>query len=131
MTLATLRRLFLYDAWANRGALRSIRAAAAPPPRAVAILAHLVAAGRLWLDRLLGVPSSVAVWPDLTPDQIETALRDLEETWAAYLSRLEERDLGRVIGYTNSKGQRFNIVLQSRVLELFSRIRGLLRNAPL
>ena len=118
MTRALLRSLLAYDAWANRAAVESFGAAEALPPRAQAILAHLVGAGRLWQDRLLGVPSSIAVWPDLTPAQCDAAFREMEATWAAYLGTLRERDLDRRISYTNTKGEHWENSIRDILLHV-------------
>lgn len=41
-----LVRLFAYEAWANLETLASLRAAGTPPPRALKVMAHVVAAQR-------------------------------------------------------------------------------------
>ena len=57
--IARLKRLFLYDDWANRESL-----AAAATPRALALMGHVLGTEWLWLTRQRGVPSPVPVWPD-------------------------------------------------------------------
>ena len=47
-----LLRMFAHDAWANRETLASLRRSPAPPPFAVAVLAHILAVERLWFARL-------------------------------------------------------------------------------
>lgn len=47
------RRLFGYDDWANREALASLKTAGSDvPARAHQLIAHIVASGWLWYDRL-------------------------------------------------------------------------------
>lgn len=60
-----LRRMFAYDEWANREALASLKAAGAPPPRSLKLMAHIIAAERLWLERLKQEETAVVVWPEL------------------------------------------------------------------
>src|SRR5262245_31553533 len=62
--LATLRRQLHYDAWANREVLTVLEGAEEPPEKALRWFAHILAAERLWLDRLRGEPSAVVVWPE-------------------------------------------------------------------
>ncbi|MEK7317092.1 MAG: DinB family protein [Candidatus Eisenbacteria bacterium] len=108
MTLDTFQRLFAYDAWGNRATLESIRLATiSPSSRACALVAHLVGAGRLWLDRLNGRPGSTEVWPPLSLDQCEIGFSDLETAWRSYLDGLKPADLERKISYTNSRGERW------------------------
>jgi len=59
-----LLRFFEFDAWANRETLRSLEAMTNPPERAVALIAHIAAPQRVWLERALSLPQSVAVWPE-------------------------------------------------------------------
>lgn len=100
------RRLFAYDAWANRETLASLRAAAPPPEKSRQRLAHLVGAGRLWLARLEGVAGPPpAVWPDLSLDQASAGIEELAKKWEAFVARLDEAAGARMISYVNSKGE--------------------------
>jgi uncharacterized damage-inducible protein DinB len=45
-------RLFNYDDWANREVLANLHATPAPPPQPLKFIAHVLAAQRLWLERL-------------------------------------------------------------------------------
>jgi len=118
MTVAGLKHLLDYGSWANRTALQSIQLAPAATPRASAILAHVIGAERLWLDRLLGVPPSMAVWPDLSWDQCSESLQAMQETWEAYLGGLSEADLDRRISYTNTKGERWENSIRDVLLHV-------------
>lgn len=95
-----MRRLFAYDDWANREALRSLRGA---PKAALRRMAHILGAQRTWLHRLSGGPP-VEVWPDLSLDACEAQLDDLRERWRDHLGK---EQLARSVVYTNTKGQRF------------------------
>jgi uncharacterized damage-inducible protein DinB len=107
MTLSHLKRLFEHMSWADRAAAAALTAAPEPPPLALATYAHVLGAELVWIDRLEGLPQSVAVWPgaDLA------ACRDLadraQRRYAAYLALLTEPDLDRPVPYTNSAGQSF------------------------
>ena len=63
-----LVRQLRYDAWANAETLASLRSTA--PPQALRWMAHIVGAERLWLGRLTGEPSPLAVWPELAVDDM-------------------------------------------------------------
>ena len=108
MTIDTLQRLFAYDAWGNLATLESIRLATlVPTSRACAVVGHLVGAGRLWLDRLHDRPASMEVWPSLSLDRCESEFRALDAAWKQYLDGLKPSDLERKVGYTNTKGERW------------------------
>src|SRR5262249_38692395 len=104
--IAHLRRLFAYDAWANRQALASLAAAGeAAPPRARAWLAHVAAAERLWLHRLLRDSTPVVVWPDLTLAECGEAIEACARLYDEYLGSLAPEDLAATIDYVNSQGE--------------------------
>jgi len=102
--LADLRRLFAYEAWANRRTLDALAAAPAPPPAALAWMAHLVGAGRLWLGRLLDEPPAV-VWPALDLAGCRAEWDHLDLRWRAYLAALTPAALAGEVSYVNSKGE--------------------------
>ena len=62
-----LRRQFTYDAWANHEVIRAIQAGGDQNSRSWQLVAHILAAERLWLERLRSEPQSVAVWPQPDP----------------------------------------------------------------
>jgi uncharacterized damage-inducible protein DinB len=106
--LERLRRLFEHDAWANREALTSLiglTQGVAPPAQAVQVLAHVLGAERLWLDRLLRAQPSVAVWPEADLDRLRADFDDVARRWEDYLDDLAPSDLDRAIDYVNSQGQ--------------------------
>jgi uncharacterized damage-inducible protein DinB len=103
--LERLRRLFAYDAWANHETLRSFAAAASPPEKAVARMAHVVAAEWLWRSRIAGQSPPVAVWPKLSPADCERELARLEGEWRGLLDGMSEEGLARPVSYVNSKGE--------------------------
>ncbi len=102
-----LTRLFHYNRWANHEALASVSAAAAPPPRSLRLMGHIVGAEALWHARLVGAGAPMAVWPDLGLKQMETWLGDLDGMWRTYLARVVPARLGERISYTNTKGEPF------------------------
>ncbi len=97
-----LRRQFRYEAWANREVLAAIRAQGADE-RSVQLMSHVLAAGRLWIERLRQVPQSVAVWPKPDLAWCETEAERLAHAWAEYLNKTQ--DFERSISYKNSKGE--------------------------
>lgn len=100
-----LTREFAYSAWANRECLRSLLAARTAPERAVAVLAHIVGAEWLWLQRLGHGSARTQVWPALPLAECEGELRELSQAWRAYLAGLGPDSLAKEIRYTNTKGE--------------------------
>jgi len=105
MRLNEHRRLFRYDSWANRETAGSVVRADPAPPAATRRLAHIVGAERLWLSRLRGEKSPMAVWPDLSVQECQREAESLSAAWQTYLDELSELGLGRLVSYVNSKGE--------------------------
>lgn len=100
-----LRRQFTYDEWANREVLTGLRACAQSPTRSLQLLAHILSAERLWLERLKQQPQSLPVWPNFTFDECEAHITELAELWREYLAQLSSAMLSKKIDYQNSKGE--------------------------
>jgi uncharacterized damage-inducible protein DinB len=100
-----LLRLFAYDEWANGESLASLKAAGAPPPRALRFMGHIIGAEWLWLGRLKQHRASLPVWPDLTVEQCEAQIPDLGRHWRDFLDALAPAELSRRVEYTNTKGE--------------------------
>ena len=108
MTIDDVRRLVVYDHLANDKALESLRPLGdALPPRALATMAHIIGAVRLWLARIEGEPSPLAVWPALDLDGCARELDALDRPWDHLLAHLDAIELAREVRYTNSQGQAF------------------------
>jgi uncharacterized damage-inducible protein DinB len=108
MDLNDFRRLFVYDAWANHEVLAALRAAKSAPPRSVRYMAHIVAAERLWLERLEQRAQTLPVWPDFTIEQCESQASEMASLWENFLEGRAAADLLSRISYTNSKGENWS-----------------------
>ena len=97
------QRLFAYDEWANREVLTSMQAPA--PSHSLRFFAHILSAERLWLERLLGQPQTLPVWPDFTLDQCRLQVAELPGLWKDYLGSLTEDSLALDLTYKNTKGE--------------------------
>jgi uncharacterized damage-inducible protein DinB len=96
-----LNRLLRYDVWANRETLTALQQAS-PPPKSLRWMGHIIGAEFLWLDRIAGRPASLPVWPELSLRECRDRLDQLSGSLPA---ALRANDLGRVVQYTNSKGE--------------------------
>ena len=116
--LSHLRRQFEYEFWANREEVRTLSELPTSPAPAVRLLAHLLGAQVLWLDRLQKQPSHIAVWPELSLADCAAKLQNSEAAWRSYLDALTESDLGARCSYANSKGE----VWENNVLDVLSHV---------
>jgi uncharacterized damage-inducible protein DinB len=107
MTVAELRRMFRYDHWANHEVILSLKRAGSPPQRPLELLAHVLAAQQLWLDRLRRRPQRLPVWPASSLEESEALAEEMAGAWSEYLNGLAPGGLEQRIDYTNTKGQRW------------------------
>ena len=102
-----LRRLFAYEAWANRESLGSAAKMESPPPQAVKWLGHLAGTSAEWRARLTGTTSRLTVWPELSLDECAREFALEATDWKLYLGALTDDDLADPIEYRNSRGERW------------------------
>lgn len=106
MSLADyMRQQFAYDAWANQEVLASIRANGGENTRPLQLMSHILAAERVWLERLKQVPQSVPVWPEPNLAQCEAEAAELKKLWFDYLDLITAGDISQTISYKNSQGE--------------------------
>ena len=99
--------LFNYDHYANKVILDAIIKAGAPE-KAVELMAHLLVAQQIWLNRCKGLPAvSGALWPYWKVDAFSDIIAENNKEWLNYLDSLEEDDFEKLIPYKNSKGDSF------------------------
>jgi len=106
--LAYLRKLYTYDQWANHQVAGALQAAEQPSPRLLRLMAHIVGTEWTWRSRILSGSKKMAVWPQLTAEQIAREVEDVAKAWEVYLSQLTPLSLQEPAAYTNSKGEHFS-----------------------
>jgi uncharacterized damage-inducible protein DinB len=100
-----LRRQFAYDLWANQETLRAIRAAGDENRRSVQLISHVLAAERVWLERLRQSPQSVPVWPEPDLAWCDKEAAELGRLWLEYLDDVAPGDVSKTVSYKNTKGE--------------------------
>lgn len=118
MSVEYFTKLFDHMEWADKRALESLRAMSAPPPNAVSLIAHILGAERVWLSRVEGVPSPIAVWPQLDLDEAERVLDENIRGYRRVLSQRSSAAMQEPITYRNSAGERFT----STVEDIFTQV---------
>src|SRR3954470_5957826 len=113
-----LRRLIEHLEWADTAALGALRASATPDTRALTIYSHVLGAEAVWLARLAGRPSDVAVWPVLTLDQAASLAARNGAELEAFVSSLAPHDLDREIDYRTSDGRAFRSTIEDILLHV-------------
>jgi uncharacterized damage-inducible protein DinB len=100
-----LRRQFAYNEWANHEVLAGLHATGVATKRSLQLMAHIVAAESLWLDRLNRQAQSLPVWPEFDLDRCEKQATEIARKWRDYLGNLSVASLSQMVPYKNSKGE--------------------------
>lgn len=107
MLLDQLRRLFDHAEWANAHVIAALERQTVADD-IVELFAHVLGAEEVWLSRLEGRPSTLAVWPTLSGAQLAEAAQSNASSYRAFMDRLTPDDLPREVAYKNSAGQAFS-----------------------
>jgi uncharacterized damage-inducible protein DinB len=111
-----MARLFQHMAWADRRAgdlLASLTAREVPDARR--LFAHVVAAERIWLQRIRGEDSSrTPIWPEWRVDEIQAMAADNARGYLA----LADADGSRLVEYRNSQGTPFRTQLDDLLMHV-------------
>ncbi len=98
-------RMLAYDRWANRECLVAMRNAGVEESKAVRLIAHIISAEKLWLERMQRVAQTMPVWPTTTVSECVTLAESVADSWQAYLQQLRPEGFNEEIEYRNSKGE--------------------------
>jgi uncharacterized damage-inducible protein DinB len=111
-----LRKLIDHLKWADAAALEALRTSSGSDVRVLTIYAHILGAEAVWLARLAGRPSDVAVWPVLSLEQAASLSARNAAELDKVLSSLTPDDLGREIDYRTSDGRSFRSTIEDILL---------------
>ena len=106
-----LEKLYEHNWWAHDAMVAELRRAPADG-ETLRLLAHVVAAEHLWLSRIDGVKSRVAVWPALDLDGIVTLEAENRTRFRDLLARPDDTRRRRV-RYRNTAGNDFENDVES------------------
>ena len=109
--------LFGYDRYANK--LINNCLTACDSAEVVKLMAHLLAAQQIWLNRCNGVSNpNIVLWPDWNADIFEKTIEDNHTAWMNFLDKAEPGDFEKIIFYKNSKGDDF----ESKLTDILTHI---------
>jgi uncharacterized damage-inducible protein DinB len=99
--------LFNYDKYTNE-LIADLIVKAGSPEKPVKLMAHVLAAQRIWINRCRGLlPADVVLWADGQPETFSRTIAANSTEWLAYLDDLNEKDFETVISYKNLRGESF------------------------
>jgi uncharacterized damage-inducible protein DinB len=103
--------LFQYDRFASVTILKA-SVEAGMPGRSAGIMAHLLVAQRLWLDRCKTIATGAAIlWPEPVAAAFAGDIDNQNKAWLDFMEGLHPADFDKPISYANTKGERTEIRL--------------------
>ena len=118
--------LFAYEHAANRQILNALRATPEAPDRARAVFAHILAAQRVWTERMRDGKSPTPVWPDLSLDECEAWIDANTERIAAALAPEAQTAAAQTAGASGGRAFRYHSTsgagYESTVTEIFQHL---------
>ena len=114
----TLAELSNYDSWANDKTLQALEAVpvGSLPPYLIKVMAHIMSAKSVWLNRILKLPRELPIWPDLTLAECRAWQEKLSKAYPAVVEQ-NEPSHQEPITYTNSVGAVYSETPQQMLLQ--------------
>ena len=120
------RRWFTYERDVHRSTLDSLtrltdsQRQTASFQKAVDLLAHVIAARRMWLFRFGVTTDPIELFPrEVKIETLPALLEQMESQWDGYLATITDSDLERVFEYTSYEGKRFRNSIGDILTQLF------------
>ena len=120
------RRWFTYERDVHRLTLDSLtrltdsQKETASFQKAVDLLAHVIAARRMWLFRFGVTTDPIELFPrEVGIETLTALLQQMESDWDRYLASITDEDLERVFEYTSYEGKRFRNSIGDILTQLF------------
>jgi len=121
------RRWFDYEKDAHAKVLQSLESVPAERrsspefKKAAGLLAHIVAARRIWLTRFGVIPASGgSIFPEnAILGDVAKELGAVQERWSNYLSKITDAEIGRTFKYQSLDAGRFRNTIDDILTQLF------------
>lgn len=112
--------LFDYDRYTNSLILETA-AKTADFENAIKLIAHIIAAQQIWLNRCKALPPPViALWPNLFAEKLTQMADQNNAEWLSYLGSLTNDDFDQMISYKNQKGDAFESKLANIITHVIN-----------
>lgn len=114
-------RLFNYDGFANEAILGTLLKSS-QPEKAIKLMAHLLAAQRIWYDRCSGSPSFAGpLWQDDgNINEFASIIKKNNADWINYLDTLTDAEFENIVRYNNLKGDPFENKLSDILIHVIN-----------
>jgi uncharacterized damage-inducible protein DinB len=111
--------LLEFDYWTNARLLSAMQNATEVPQRAQDIFNHLIAASRIWGNRMVGAMQDVEVWAHFDKENWQQELDYNRKLLTDFLHGIEEEDLSRIVHYYTTKGVSYETSITDMLTHVF------------
>jgi uncharacterized damage-inducible protein DinB len=102
-TIEHLRELFIFNDWANRRILISLKSNSSE--KAIRILTHLLITEKEYFERLYDKDlTGFDFWRNLSLEDCERLLQENVENYQRFLDKIDDRGHGQIARYKTSEG---------------------------
>jgi uncharacterized damage-inducible protein DinB len=112
--------LFKYNDWATRAAANSLKGLEKKDERLGELLAHLVSAQKLWLNRVLNREIVVTLWDKLPIQECISQSTSVTAEWVNLLESYTDKDLDKRIEYMNTRGEKYVNTLRDIIIHIIN-----------
>lgn len=112
--------LFKYNDWATERAAESIESAQKIIPDAIRLLSHIISSQYVWLSRITGEKSDLAIWDNFTIEECLALSVKITSKWINLLEGKNNEFLERRIKYKNSNGDDFENSLKDIITHVLN-----------
>jgi uncharacterized damage-inducible protein DinB len=116
--VAYLSKLVDHLEWADAASLRALETAPGSDTRALTVYAHVLGAEAVWLARIAGRRSDVAVWPTLSLEECRTLGQRNVAELKELVQSAEDGGVDREIVYRTSAGEPFTSRVEDILLHV-------------
>ena len=117
--LNTIQKMYEHLNWANQRILEKLQGFENENKEVIRLFSHILLAEKVWITRLQELDSTqLPIWSELELKVCAELILQNEESITAFLSNLTNKDLDKLITYSNSKG----IVFKSSIRHILTHV---------
>ncbi len=111
--------IFEHVSWANHRIVDALVYAAHEEQEITRLFSHLLYAEKIWMLRILGEDhSAIPLFRNTSLDECRSLIEENEQLITPFLKSLNDRELARIVSYTNKKG----ITYENSVTEILTHV---------
>src|SRR5690606_9787291 len=115
--ISQIRDMLDHLLWAETRVFQALRDATDAEP-SWREFAHVIGAQAVWLGRLQGRKPRAAVWPSISPSELEPLMADVQRGYVELLDNMDDTTLHDSVHYVNSAGDSFTSVARDILLHV-------------